>query len=117
MTLQEVAARLVELCRAGDMDTAHSELYSPDIKSYEPEGWGARETIGMTAKLEKSKAWQDSIAEFHSSTMSDPIFANDTFACSSSFEVTMKDGTRMNMMEINVYSVKDGKIVREEFFA
>lgn len=117
MTTQEVAQRLVELCRMGDYETAHKELYSDDIKSYEPEGWGPRETVGIAAKLEKSKAWQDSVAEYHGSTMSDPIFATDSFACASSADVTLKDGTRMNMIELNVYTVKDGKIVREEFFA
>ena len=117
MTIQEIASRLIELCRAGDFETAYTELYSDDIKSYEPEGWGERETVGIAAKREKSKAWQESIAEVHGSTMSDPIFATDSFACSSSFDVTMKDGTRMNMVELNVYTVKDGKIVREEFFA
>jgi len=31
-------------------------------------------------------------------------------------DVTMKGAPRMNMDEICLYEVKDGKIIREEFF-
>jgi hypothetical protein len=31
MTTQEIADRLVELCRAGDYDTCYDELFSDDV--------------------------------------------------------------------------------------
>ena len=37
MTTQEVANRLVELCRQGQIEAAQTELYANDCSSLEPE--------------------------------------------------------------------------------
>ena len=37
-TTQEVADRLVTLCRKGEFENAIKELYAPDVVSIEPEG-------------------------------------------------------------------------------
>lgn len=38
MTTQEIANRLVELCKIGQNDAAMQELYAADIVSIEPAG-------------------------------------------------------------------------------
>ena len=56
MTTQEVAKRLYDLCEQHDSNTAHKELYSPDVTSTEGNMQGQRETIkGMEAIKEKNK--------------------------------------------------------------
>jgi predicted ester cyclase len=48
-------------------------------------------------------------------TISDPLVAGDSFACTMYMDVTMKGSKRMAMTELCIYKVKDGKIVSEEF--
>jgi predicted ester cyclase len=51
----------------------------------------------------------------HSLKVSDPLVATNAFACTMTMDVTMKGQGRMNMSELCVYNVKDGKIVAEQF--
>ena len=60
---------------------------SQDIKSIEPEGatWGTVQ--GFDAIAKKGQEWQEMVAEFHSSEISDPIVAENFFS------ITMKSIT------------------------
>lgn len=121
MNTQEIANRLVELIREGDYETAHSELYSKDIISIEnPVDQSGdmkyMEVAGMQAVKEKGKQWEDGIEELFGQGASDPVVAPNAFAISMYFDAKLKGSPeRVKMEEIAVYSVKDGKIVREEF--
>jgi len=42
--------------------------------------------------------------------------SDNSFACTMRMHVTMKGKGEMDMTELCVYSTKDGKIVKEEFF-
>jgi len=46
----------------------------------------------------------------------EPIVSGNVFASRMGMKGEMPDGTIMPMDEIAVYTVKDGKIIREEFF-
>ncbi len=115
MTTQEVANRLVELCRMGQIDAAQDELYADDVTSTEPDGTPMAHAAGKAAIKEKSKMFQSMVEEFHSSTVSDPIVAGNAFAITWSMDVTMKGRGRSTMEEVCVYKVKDGKVVSEQF--
>lgn len=117
MTVQEIANRLVELCRKGDYETCYTELYSPNARSIEPEGVPfEREVQGMDAFKIKGEKWRETIEEFHGATIGDPIVAGNHFSLVSSLDATYKASGRMTFEEICVYEVKDGKIVKEQFF-
>lgn len=116
MTTQEVANRLVMLCRQGQIEQAQHELYADDAISIEPETAPMREAKGKEAIAEKGKMFQSMVEEFHGSEISEPIVAGNNFAITWSMDVTMKDRGRSNMEEICLYKVKDGKIVSEQFF-
>ena len=113
MTTKQVADRLVELCRMGQIDDAQKELYSDDATSTEAD---MGQVKGRQAIEEKSKMFQSMVEAFHSSTISDPLVGGNYFSISWSMDVTMKDRGRSTMEEICVYGVKDGKIVSEQFF-
>lgn len=118
MTTQEVANRLVELCRTGQIIPAQEELFSDNVKSIEPnDNMGARETTGKAAVIEKGKNFSSLIEEVHNSYISDPIVAGDWFSISWLFEITLKGMGRQKLEEICVYQVKDGKILSEQFFS
>ncbi|MFK7806165.1 MAG: SnoaL-like domain-containing protein [Saprospiraceae bacterium] len=117
MTTQEIANRLVELCRTGKYEEAVRELYSPDIVSVEPEGVPNRIVSGLEGIAEKGKAFEAKIEKFNSSVITDPIVADNIFSCAMLMNVNMKGvPVPVDMNEICVYTVADGKIVKEEFF-
>jgi len=117
MTTQDVAKRLVALCRSGNYEQAIKELYSEDIVSVEPEGAPHRIVKGLAAIAEKGVAFQSKIEKVNSNVVTDPIVAENFFTCAMLLNVHMKGvPVPIDMHELCVYTVKDGKVVKEEFF-
>jgi len=118
MTTPEIANRLVELCRKGDFTSAQKDLFSNDAMSIEPHATPAfeKETKGLQAIIEKGEKWNSMVQETHSITVSDPLIATNSFAITMRLNVTMKERGHMDMTELCVYQVKDGKIISEQFF-
>lgn len=116
MSTQEIANRLVELCRQGDWETCYKELYSPDVWSIEPEGAMGGKVQGLEAIAEKGKKWNEMMEEFHGSEVGDPVVAGNHFSMTMMMDATFKGVGREKMEEVCVYEVKDGKIVKEQFF-
>ncbi len=121
MTTQEIANRLVELIRAGDYATAQKELYSSEATSIEnpitPNGFMQYSKVaGAEALAEKGKKWEEGMEELFDQGASDPIVTENAIAISIWFDAKMKGAPeRSRQEEIGVYSVKDGKIIQEEF--
>lgn len=116
MSTQEVANRLVELCRQGDFETCYKELYSPDAWSIEPEHSQTPIAKGMEAIAKKGEQFNEMMEEFHDSSVGDPIVSGNHFSLAMMMDATFKETGREEMNEICVYEVKDGKIVKEQFF-
>ncbi len=118
MKTSEIAARLVALCREGKSETAQSELFAADAVSREQEASPAfpQETKGLAAIVEKGRKWQSMVEQMHNMSVSDPVVAGESFACTMSLDVTMKGQPRMQATELCVYRVKDGKIISEAFY-
>jgi hypothetical protein len=113
-----VAEELVQLCRAGRNLDAIARLYSPKIVSVEPVGNETMpaEMSGIDAIRQKNEWWYDNY-EVNSAEVQGPFLADQQFAVRYDFETTTKaTGQRMRMTEMALYTVKDGKIVREEFY-
>ncbi len=97
---------------------AISTLYAQDIVSVEgtPMPDGTREMHGLDAVRGKSEWWM-SEHEVHSATVEGPLVSDARFCVRFVYDITNKtSGNRITMDELAVYLVKDGKIVREEFF-
>jgi hypothetical protein len=117
MTTDEVADRLVDLCRDGKVDDALKELFSPNAVSIEAnEMMGPKIVTGLSGIQEKSKLFQSMMEEFHGAEISEPIIAGNHFALTWSLDATMKGRGRQHMEEVCVYKVEDGKITLEQFF-
>ena len=117
MNTEEVATKLVEYCRSGEWMKAVDNLYSKDIVSVEPramEGMPA-EMRGIDQVRGKSEWWEKSM-EVHSAKVTGPFVARDTFVVQFDVDVTDKQSKkRMQMSEVGIYKVKEGKVAREEF--
>lgn len=117
MNTSEIAQRLVAFCRDAKWEAAQRELYAEDARSIEAEASPAfpQETRGLAAIIEKGRKFDSMVEQFHSITVSDPLVADHSFACTMQMDVTMKGQGRFNMTELCVYDVKDGRIVAERF--
>lgn len=116
MTTQQIANRLVELCRKGQVPQAGEELYADEIISIEPEHGPFKTAKGKKAVGQKGQQFASSIQERHGGSFSDPIVCGRYFSTAMTLDATFKGKGRMVLEEICVYEVKDGKIVSEQFF-
>lgn len=117
MKTEEIAQRLIVLCREAKWEAAQRELYAADAVSLEPEATPmfSKETRGLPAIVEKGRKFDGMVEKLHVITVSEPVVATNSFACVMRLDVTMKGQGRMNMSELCVYEVKDGKIISEQF--
>jgi len=118
MTAQEIAQKYVNLCKEGKFDECLDQLFSKDavsIEAFAPPGT-ERTSTGLEALHAKSKWWAENHV-VHKAEVSGPYPHDDRFAVRFLFDITNKpSGKRMTMDEVGVFSVKNGKIAREEFF-
>ncbi len=116
METKEIAEKLVHWCNEGNYKDCYQNLYSPDIVSIEPKGAQMEEVQGMEAVAQKGTWWEETF-EVHNSSVSEPIVADNWFSVRFDMDTTHKpSGQRSQSSEIAVYEVKDGKIVKEQFF-
>jgi ketosteroid isomerase-like protein len=112
MTTEEVARKVVELVRKQEWYEALDTLYADDIVSVEAT---APQSRGKQAVRNKVDWWVEAM-QVHSFTASEPFVAYDRFVVQYDADVTEKESKqRRKMSEVGVYTVKNGKIVREEF--
>jgi hypothetical protein len=99
MTTQEIADRLVNLCRKGDFEDAQKELFAANAVSIEPAATPqfAKETRGLDAIIEKGHTFGSMVQEIHSLSVSNPLVAGGSFACTLEMDVTMKGRGRVNL--------------------
>jgi ketosteroid isomerase-like protein len=116
-----VGKKLVELCQKGKVMDAVNTLYDKNIVSIE-----ATESPEMPRRMEGIDAirgkneWWEKNHEIHSMEVNGPWPHGDRFIARFKLDVTPKAGPmagkRMTMEEAALYTVKNGKIVQEEFF-
>ena len=117
MTTQDVADRLYELFQEGKWTEAQDELFSQDAKSIEPPNSPGMVSVeGLDNIKKKGDSFNAMVEEMHGGYTGKPIVAGNFIAVAMGMDATMKGAGRMKMDEICVYEVKDGKIVKEQFF-
>lgn len=117
MTTQEVADRFNELSQQGKFKQIQEELYSEDAVSIEPASATWIQSVeGLDAIKQKGEAFENMVEETHSAYSKEPVVAGTHFSVAMGMDITMKGMGRSQMDEIAVYEVKDGKIVKEQFF-
>ena len=118
MSPLELGKHLAELCRQGRNLDALNTLFADDLVSVEAGGPPemSREARGLDAVKAKSAWWVEN-HDIHSATVTGPWPHEDKFILGFKYDITHKpSGRRMQMDEMALYVVANGKIVREEFF-
>src|SRR6266545_663423 len=116
-TTEEVAKKLVGYCTNGQWMKAVDDLYAKDIVSVEAHEMGSMpaETRGIDQVRGKTEWWEKNM-QVHSAKVAGPFVARDTFVVQFDVDVIDKaSNKRMQMSEVGIYTVKDGKVSHEEF--
>jgi|TARA_A100001037_G_scaffold293549_1_gene310287 hypothetical protein len=119
-TLKDIAEQLVKNCREGTSTEARDDYYAADavsVEAMEMTGTDSRDAVGLDA-IKGKHDWWNNMMELHSANVDGPyLHGDDRFGVIFEFDATDKSsGERSQMKELGVYTVKDSKIVREEFF-
>jgi len=120
MTTQEIAARYKELASQWKPTEIQDTLYDENVVCQEPEKAAAMGfaviTNGLEAVKAKGTGRRATIETMHSYTCSEPIVAGEFFSVVLKQDVTFKDKPRITLEEIGIFHVKNGKIIKEQFF-
>ena len=117
LTTQEVANRFHELAQTGQFDQIQEELFADNAVSIEPPQSPGLQTVeGKEAIKRKAEHFNASVEEMHGGYAKEPIVVGNFFAVVMGLDATMRGMGRMKMDEIAIYEVKNGKIVKEQFF-
>jgi hypothetical protein len=110
-TTEEVAKKVVALVRKQAWYEA-LDLYDDEIVSVEATAPESRGKERVRGKID----WWVNAMQVHSFTASEPFVAHDRFVVQYDADVTEKESKqRRKISEVGVYTVKNGKIIREEF--
>jgi ketosteroid isomerase-like protein len=116
MTTADIAKDFTELLKKGDDEAAATKYNGDDIVSYEAQEGPMAVSRGREALKQKGDWWREN-HEVHGGSVEGPFVNGDQFAVRLRYDLTPKStGKRVQMEEIGLYTVKDGKIVEERFF-
>ncbi len=107
----EIGKDLVTLVNQGKADEAVSRWYDTTILSVEGDGQSWKGLKSLQAKND----WWYANHEPHSLMAEGPYVGATGFAVRYSMSFTPRGKQRIQMTEVGVYTVRDGKIVREEY--
>ena len=118
MTPMDIGKELVALCQQGKNQEAIDRFYDPNVESVEAvamPGIGQTQK-GIAAIKGKNQWWADNHT-VHGASVEGPFPNGDRFIIRFKYDVTPKQtGKRMTMDETGLFSVRNGKIAKEEFF-
>lgn len=118
-----IGKQLADLCNQGKNLEAIDTLYSKDVVSVEAVDCGSADMpqtmTGIDAIRGKNQWWSEN-HEVHSGNVIGPFPHGDKFILLLDYDITPKcgpmEGQRMQMQEAGLYTVENGKVVKEEFF-
>lgn len=114
MDTRQVGQRLCELCREGKYVQAIDELYAEDAEGAEPMG---PEPARGKAKLRAGTEQFLAANEMTDTQVEGPMPFGDRFIARFAGTNRMRDGSGSRyFVEYGLYTVKDAKIVKQEFF-
>jgi ketosteroid isomerase-like protein len=114
MDTKQVAEAFVAALRDGQ--GAEMALWADDVVSIEAMD-GPMSVCRGRAEVTAKAEWWMANHEVHRFAAHGPYVNGDAFALRFVIDVTAKaDGRRMEMEEVGLYTVRDGRIVEERFF-
>lgn len=118
MTTEQVAKRYYELIQQHQYEQIQNELYTPNAISIEPENDSNLPLVveGVEALRQKEGLFFSQVDQMFGSYMSETVVSTFFFSMMTGMDVKMKGKQRKKKEQICVFEVRDGKIVKEQFF-
>jgi len=117
LTTKEVAARFNELAKQEKWFEIQDELFADDVKSIDPPDspyFGNAE--GRSSVRKKGEEWVKRIEAAHKRYTTEPVVGGNHFAVGREVDITVNGIGRIQINQVMLYEVKDGKIILEQFF-
>jgi len=116
-TTQQVAARFDELAKQEKWFDIQDELFAENVRSIDPpDSPYFKYAEGKNAVRKKGQDFVNRVETAHKRLTTEPVIAGDHFAVGREVDITVQGLGRIQIDEIMLYKVKDGKIVLEQFF-
>lgn len=115
MTTAEIAEAFAELIREGRDREAGERFWSEDVTSLEPVEGDMARLEGAEAIRRKLDWWESTFRVIEAETRG-PYLHGDRFALWFRVKAEGPEGVT-EMEEIGLYTVRDGRVVEERFFA
>ena len=116
-TTQEIVDRFNELAKQEKWFEIHDELFAENVRSVDPVNspyMGYAE--GKANVRKKGEDFVKQITEVHRLHTGEPIVTDNHFAVVREMDLTVQGHGRIQINEIMLYEVKDGRIVLGQFF-
>ncbi len=114
-TVREIADDMVAMTKAGDFHIGE-KYWADDVVSIEAMDGPMARVEGREAVQGKSDWWYGA-HEVNSTETFGPFVNGDQIAIHWKMDVTQKEsGQRIQMDEVALYTIRDGKIAEERFF-
>jgi len=117
MTTQEIASRFNELAQQEKWFEIQEEFFADHVKSIEPPNspyMGFAE--GKSQVRRKGEDFVKRIEAVHHAHTTEPIVSANHFAVGRDIDITVQGLGRIQINQIMLYEVREGKIVAEQFF-
>lgn len=117
MTTQEVASRFNELAHQEKWFEIQDELFADNVRSIDPPHspyFGYAE--GKNPVRKKGEDFVKRIEAVHRTYTTEPVVGGNHFAVGREVDITVQGFGRIQINQVMLYEVKDGRIVLEQFF-
>lgn len=117
MTTHEVAARFHELAQQEKWFEIHDEFFAEDVRSVDPANspyMGYAE--GKASVRKKGEDFVKRIEAVHRMYTTAPLVTGNHFVAGREMDMTVRGHGRIQINEIMLYEVRNGKIILEQFF-
>jgi hypothetical protein len=116
-TIHEVAARFNELAKQEKWFEIQDELFAEDVRSVEPaNSVYLKDAQGKGNVRKKGEDWISRIQAGHRVHTTEPVVGGNHFAVGREVDITVEGHGRIQLNQVMVYEVENGKIILEQFF-
>ena len=117
LTTPEIAARFNELAQQEKWFEIQDELFDENVKSIEPPNSPYfKNAQGKDAVRKKGEEFVAKIEAGHRTHTTEPVIGGNHFAVGREVDITVRGFGRIQINQVMLYEVKDGKIISEQFF-
>jgi hypothetical protein len=115
-TIHEIANRLTELVGDKKFVEAYEQLFAEDAVSIDPLNTSGQPLNGLKTLLAREKDFLSHIIAIQKISLSEPIIAGNYFTLSLQMSFDVQGQGHMDVDELCVYKVANGKIISQQFF-